>query len=72
MEQKKYVEILNYQVTMQCEECGKGNMEVVEESIFLATYPPRYSHKCTNCGRVETYSKQYPYIEQRVLHIPQA
>ena len=71
MEQRKYVEILHYQVTMRCDKCGQGDMEAIESNTLLATYPPRYTHKCTNCGNVETYTKQYPYIEERVLHIPQ-
>lgn len=71
MEQKKYVEILNYQVTMKCDDCGKGEMERIKNNTFLATDPPKYAHKCNVCGKVKTYTKEYPYIEQRVLHIPQ-
>ena len=71
MEQKKYVEILHYQVTMKCDKCGQGDMEVIESNTFLATDPPRYAHKCTSCENVETYTKRYPYIEERILHIPQ-
>lgn len=67
---KKFVEILNYQVTMRCDECGKGDMEYVDDNMTIATHPPRYKHMCTNCGNVETYTKRYPYIEQRVIHIP--
>ena len=71
MEKKKYVEILHYQVTMKCDKCNQGDMEIIESNTFLATDPPRYAHKCTNCENIETYTKRYPYIEERVLHIPQ-
>ena len=68
---KKYVEILHYKVTMLCDECGKGDMEVAEINLMIATDPPRYKHKCNHCGKEEVYSKPYPYIEQQVLNIPQ-
>lgn len=28
------------------------------------TYPPKYPHKCEDCGYLDTYDKQYPYYEE--------
>ena len=51
-------------VHIKCEKCGKGIMERNGNTV-LATYPPRYPHKCNYCGNIENFSVEYPY--QRLI-----
>ena len=48
-------------VHMKCEKCGKGLMKRFGDTV-LATYPPKYPHKCNNCGHIENYSVEYPQL----------
>lgn len=50
-------------VYQQCDKCKEGFMEEEETEmrIDLAVYPPRFPHKCNNCGHVESYLKSYPH-----------
>ncbi len=48
-------------VAMKCDHCANGYMEHDEVVNALMTYPPKYSHRCSNCGHVETYTHLYPY-----------
>ena len=50
-------------VNMQCESCYSETMERDYDSPVLATYPPKYTHICNNCGCVCTYPKSYPYTK---------
>lgn len=47
-------------VEYQCEKCGKGTM-CADGSAYL-TIPPKYDHKCTNCGYTEIMTEHYPYL----------
>ena len=48
-------------VDMECDECKNGLMRLTTDNIMLASYPPQYPHKCTNCGHVTNYNCTYPY-----------
>ena len=48
-------------IRQRCDKCKKGDMERTNPCITLLTYPAQYTHKCTNCGCVENYTKSYPY-----------
>ena len=50
-------------VKQRCDKCKKGYMERTNPYITLTTYPAQYTHKCTNCGYVQNYTKTYPYSE---------
>ena len=49
-------------VSMQCDKCKTGIMER-DGNTVLTTYPPQYPHKCNNCGHVENYTVEYPYLD---------
>ncbi len=50
-------------VNQRCDKCKKGYMERTNPHITLSTYPAQYTHKCTNCGHIENYTKIYPYSQ---------
>lgn len=50
-------------VKQRCDKCKKGYMEQTNPYIALTTYPSQYTHKCTNCGCVQNYTKTYPYSQ---------
>lgn len=47
-----------YILTRQCE-CG-GEMQRVYSDITTLEYPPKYTHKCNKCGKIEKLDKSYP------------
>lgn len=47
-------------VHMKCNKCGNGLM-LKDGNIILTTDPPKYPHKCNNCGYQENYFVTYPY-----------
>lgn len=50
-------EVKTYRVEMQCDKCVQG--------VMLHTNPymgeQNIEHKCSNCGVIAFYNKQYPY-----------
>jgi len=50
-------------VTLQCEECEKGEL-VVSNAPIRASIPPQIQHVCNECGAVKWIrGKSYPRIE---------
>lgn len=49
-----------YQIDMQCEECGAGQMKPIGTAYL--TSPLRYPHQCNHCGHTDTYRTTYPRI----------
>lgn len=56
---KNKIPLNTYKVIWQCE-CG-GTME--REGGALMSNPPKYPHRCIECGRLESAEKMYPCIE---------
>lgn len=54
-----------YQIDMQCDQCGAGQMRPGKFSH--PTNPPQYPHWCNSCGHTDTYRKVYPYISYEIL-----
>jgi hypothetical protein len=53
-------ELVSYRYDRGCM-CGpEGRMRPT--GLTLLTDPPRYPHKCTACGREETFLVSYPYL----------
>lgn len=50
-----------YVVKMICDKCGKG--EMTAGNIMLTSYPPKFPHKCSNCGYEANYFHRYPYTD---------
>ena len=48
-----------YKVRLLCD-CGG---EMFPDGIMYACNPPKYPHKCKNCGFVENRGKTFPCIE---------
>ena len=48
------------QIDMTCEACESGLMRPT--GLTLTSLPPLYPHRCTGCGRTETYQVTYPSI----------
>ena len=44
-----------------CPKCE--TVMVYDGNIALAVYPPRYAHRCPQCGWMEEYSTPYPRVE---------
>lgn len=59
-------EVKTFKVSMKCDKCGKGFMKLVGGTA-LASDPPLYKHRCTECGNEEFYRKEYPYLDARVV-----
>ena len=47
-------------VHMKCNKCGNGLM-LRNGNIILTTDPPKFPHKCNNCGYTDSYYNQYLY-----------
>lgn len=47
------------QVDMACE-CIVGFMRPT--GVSLLSHPPKYEHKCNNCGHIDAFENQYPYM----------
>lgn len=60
MEIKENVQTVK--VSMKCDKCKIGYMER-SNNFALASYPPKYQHKCSNCGHVEDYTVEYPHLD---------
>lgn len=59
MESRSNIQLVK--VVLHCDGCG-GRMEGT--GSVLLTYPPKYPHKCSDCGFIENYYKCYPYYEE--------
>lgn len=58
---EKKVNVRPVKVYLMCDECGI-NMER-PDNIILTSYPPQYNYVCPKCGRTETSTQGYPYID---------
>lgn len=48
---KIYREVVMVEIDYTCDECKKGRMRRDESiSIVWTSDPPKYPHKCDNCG----------------------
>lgn len=57
---KKRVE--TYKIELVCEECGIGTM--LPSGMALMSSPPKYPHKCSECGHAITVEgATYPAFE---------
>ena len=52
-----------------CDNCNIGTMRL-DNNIAYMTTPTQYQHKCSHCGLVRTFTKQYPTITYRYEEIP--
>lgn len=59
-------EVKTFKVSMKCNKCGKGFMKLIG-GMALASDPPLYKHRCTECGNEEFYRKEYPYLDTRSI-----
>lgn len=59
---EKRFESKTYVVKMECDKCRRGFM-VYQDFASAFTYPPKYSHKCNNCGAEAEYTSIYPHTE---------
>ena len=44
----------------QCPECKTGNMIRDFTETPLCSYPPKYPHKCNQCGHIGYYMESFP------------
>lgn len=58
---EKKVNVKPIKVYLICDNCGT-EMERPDD-LVLATYPPQYNYACPKCGRTETSTQGYPYID---------
>ena len=61
MESRDNVQLVK--VMLYCDGCG-GRM--ISTGSVMLTYPPKYPHKCDDCGYMETCKKPYPYYEEEI------
>lgn len=59
-------EVKTFKVSMKCDKCGKGFMKLIG-GMALASDPPLYKHRCTECGNEEFFQKEYPYLGTRAV-----
>lgn len=57
---EEHSRVYTYKKTYACDHCRFGEMK--STNIMLTTNPPKFEHKCTNCGTVENLWQQYPLI----------
>lgn len=56
-----------YGVDYICDACNTGVME--QTSVFLPVDPPKWVHRCNQCGHEQALSETYPAIRyKRVPH----
>ena len=55
----KSKEVKVYQDRLYCNECGE---EMKPTGMALATYPKKYPHICSKCGKRVNMPKIYPTI----------
>ncbi len=55
-------EIKMFEVNYECDVCHSGNM-IRNDNLILTSYPPQYSHKCSNCGAETYFQDSYPLIK---------
>ena len=53
-------EVKTLSVYMKCDKFNNGLM-LENGHIILTTDPPKYPHKCNNCGYEDNYFVRYPY-----------
>lgn len=59
-------EMKMYGINYKCKMCGTGNM-IKSNGLMLTCDPPKFAHKCDNCG-AETYlNDNYPMIKYEKL-----
>lgn len=56
-------EVRTLMVRLMCDKCTIG--EMLPTGIALMSSPPKYPHKCSNCGHEDTPTggKRYPFTE---------
>lgn len=59
---EKKVNVKPMKVYLMCDECGM-EMERPDEFVSTLVYPPRYTYRCPKCGKTETSTQGYPYID---------
>jgi len=50
-----------YEVTYECDECRKGNMEAYKVNGFSVRSGNLFLHECTGCGKWVHLDKKYPF-----------
>jgi hypothetical protein len=55
---EQYTEIKSYRVKMICDKCLEG--EMIAYGYALICHPPKYPHRCKECGYEEIYTTNYP------------
>ncbi len=59
MKSRKTIQLVK--VCLHCDVCG-GCM--AETGVVLLSLPPKYAHKCPDCGVTVNCEKQCPYYEE--------
>lgn len=60
------VRVVPYKVKAICEECIVG--ELIPTGISKATNPPKFEHKCSDCGYTLNIRDKYPIIRFKEVH----
>jgi predicted RNA-binding Zn-ribbon protein involved in translation (DUF1610 family) len=64
-ESKIEVVTKTFKASYKCDDCGN---EVTRSSnVVLTTYPAKYEHACTMCGKVYYLTKVYPTLVTEVI-----
>lgn len=66
MSEVRSTQVLVFEERLYCQ-CGK---EMTFMNISYDSYPPRYPHKCENCGENTTEAKRYPGIVYKTIQEP--
>jgi len=48
----------------RCPKCKNGKLRPF--GLTYLTNPPKYPHKCLNCGYKQTFKKRYPYVDYEI------
>lgn len=57
-------EVEPYGVDYKCDKCNEGVMCYNGGNIKLSD-PPKYTHRCNNCGHEQDFIEKYPVIRYR-------
>ena len=63
MIKENWVEVKTYKATAYCDKCEEGKM--IPTGILKASNPPKYEHKCTECGYTRNFREPYPIIRYK-------
>lgn len=62
----KKVPVETYAEIRICDKCKIGEMKLSNDNIMLTSYPPKFEHKCSECGITEYFTEKFLVIKHEL------